>query len=862
MSERTQDVRTNEGATDDVLSMLILPLNALGRGDLVLAGGKGANLGELVRAGFPAPAGFVVTTVAYDYFVAHSSIDKTISQALSDKRENGAAIREAFERAPIPSELEHAVKAAYQQLGQGPVAVRSSATAEDLPRAAFAGQQDSYLNVIGPESVLSAVRRCFASLWTDRATAYRERQRIDAQNVKLAVVVQRLIRSEVAGVLFTANPVTGARDEIVIDAAPGLGEALVSGRVTPDHLLIRKRRWRGGWRILERNRGRHEVVVRPRVEGGTEQVSQEEVDDAVWPQLSDRQALQLARLGTAIQRHFGYPQDIEWALADGKLFIIQARPMTALPEPPPPRAGRLARMTASMAAEIIPVRPYPLDATTWAPAIFNEALALFRLIGIGVPPFVDMFVMEDGIVVRLRQLPFRRPTPAILLAPFRLIAVSRRYNPDHWRDDSDLKRGLDQVRALEQRNLPLLSWEELLATAHEALDLVKPLAGEPRLRYFPRGILAIARLRLMLALVRGGKHFGSLLSGIETKTAETNRALEALAAWISSDSVLSEIISTHDPSDMWAELEQQPSGRIFLAKLQVFLDHYGHREASPALVSLPTWKDAPETVLGILKGLAAAPLRKTERRPEWELARDELLAHSFLRHPPLRTAFQTSLTQARRFLQVREDTHFYGTMPMTVLRRTFLELGRRLVTAGALDNPEEVFHLTLSELERVGGAWPPPLPLINDLRRLAQQRSAQRAALKNIPLIDPRLFRYTEKGISVLLRGVPGSPGLAEGPVRIIHDGSEFGKLRPGEVLVAPYTNPSWTPLFQRAIAVVVDSGSPGSHAAIVAREYGIPAVMGTIDGTRRLVDGEHVRIDGSQGLVFKSGNKGNPSLQ
>jgi rifampicin phosphotransferase len=850
MSKQTQRVRTNGNATPDALSPLVLPLDGLGRGDLALAGGKGANLGELVCAGFPVPAGFVVTTVAYDRFVTHNHLDWTISQAFYEQHRNGAAIREAFEHAPIPPELEQASLSAYQQLGRGPVAVRSSATAEDLPGAAFAGQQDTYLNIIGAKEVLDAVRRCFASLWTDRAIAYREHQGLDQQSVKLAVVVQRLVEAQIAGVLFTANPVTGAREEILIDATPGLGEALVSGLVTPDHFVLRKRRW-GGWRIVEQNRGRGEVVVRPRTGGGTEQVSLDTAGTA-RPQLSDREVLQLARLGTAIQRHFGCPQDIEWARSDGKLFILQARPMTALPEPPP-RVGRLTQTIVPVVAEMLPIRPYPLDATSWAPALLKEALAVvFHFLGTPAPPFDRLFVVEDGIVVRFRSwLPFR-PPPALLLAPFRLLAASWRSHPERWQDDPELVKAQERVRALEERDLRALSWEELLATAREALALPGPLAGEPRLRYFPRGVLATVRLRLLLALVRGGKHFGTLLSGVETRTTETNCALEALATQIRSDPVLAEIFSTHDASELWTALEQQSSGRACLSGLQAFLDRYGHRETSPALVSLPTWKDEPKAVLGILKGLAAAPPRPREGKPAWEVARDELLAHPLLRIPPLRSVFLASLAQARSLLQIREDTHFYGTMPMPLLRRTFLELGRRLVTVGVLDTPEDVFHLTLSDLGRVEGTWPPPPPLVNDLRVLLQRRKSRRAALKGTPLIDPRLFQQTEKDSDVLLRGAPGSPGVAEGPVRIIHDSSEFGLLRPGEVLVAPYTNPSWTPLFQRAIAVVVDSGAAGSHAAIVAREYGIPAVMGTIDGTHRLVDGERVRVDGTQGLVFR----------
>jgi rifampicin phosphotransferase len=213
-------------------------------------------------------------------------------------------------------------------------------------------------------------------------------------------------------------------------------------------------------------------------------------------------------------------------------------------------------------------------------------------------------------------------------------------------------------------------------------------------------------------------------------------------------------------------------------------------------------------------------------------------------------AFLRLLTQARWFPQIREDTRFYATLILPVLGRSLLEFGRRLADTGVLDLPEDVFHLKLDELERIDGTWPPPPQLAGELRALVARRKAKRAELKGTPLVDPRIFKQAEVNGDVMLRGIPGSPSVAEGTVRIVHDASEFGKLRPGEVLVAPYTNPAWTPLFQRAVAVVVDSGGAGSHAAIVAREYGIPAVMATIEGTHKLSDGQQVRVDGDQGLV------------
>jgi pyruvate,water dikinase len=299
-------------------------------------------------------------------------------------------------------------------------------------------------------------------------------------------------------------------------------------------------------------------------------------------------------------------------------------------------------------------------------------------------------------------------------------------------------------------------------------------------------------------------------------------------------------------------LEGQPAGRAFLTELRVFLDEYGHRETGGTLqVSQPTWKEAPEVVLSMLQGLVRAEPRPQTQRLDWEGARDELLAPPLLRLPPVRSVLLGFLTEARYFPKLREDTRFYFMLPLPVLRRTLLELGRRLADVGVLEAPEDVFHLKLDELERVEGGWPPLPELADHLQRLVVRRRARRAELEGTPLVDPRLFGRAEVAGDVLLRGIPSSPGVAEGPVRVICDASEFGKLLPGEVLVAPYTNPAWTPLFQRAGAVVVDSGGPASHAAIVAREYGIPAVMATVDGTRRLVDGQQVRIDGAQGLVL-----------
>ncbi len=825
---------------------LVVDLARMSSRNLAVAGGKAANLGELLRAGFPVPPGFVITTAAYDQVVQKNGLHDAIVSAVSPG--GGASVRVRFETATIPPDIERAILDAYRRLGEGPVAVRSSATAEDLPEAAFAGQQETFLGIVDEKGLLDAVRRCWASLWSDRAISYRERQGLADTPVKLAVIVQRLVPADAAGVMFTANPVTGARDETIIDASTGLGEAVVSGIVTPDHFVLRNTRHR--WQIVERQLGRREIEVRPRAGGGIEHVAGA---PSPGPALPDAGLLQLARMGASIAKHFGRPQDVEWAWADGKLFVLQSRPITALPEPPPQRARF---QPPQFAADYLQVRPYPLDMTTWMPAVAD---ALPRMLPVGglIPSFSRMWVEEDGVVERFAGFPPLRLTPEILLAPARIVSLARQYDPANWRRDPILAKIQARVRALEERELEFLSWVELLDIAREALTMPFALM-EVRRRYFPRGVLALGGLRLLLGALGKGDRFGNLLSGVDNRTLEANRALETLAAEIRADRDLAAQFERNETEKLFDALQHGASGRAFLEKFQEFLNAYGHRETgSPLLVSEPTWKDSPETVLSILKGLARAEPRPEPDGRAWEAACEELLAHPALRLPFLRSLVLALLTQARRVSALREDTHFALTFPLPLLRRSLLELGRRLTEVGILECPEDVFHLRFDELERLNGAWPPPTSLATELQQAARRRARQRLALADTPLMELPPSSSRQASEESLVTGTPGSPGIAEGRVRIVRNAAGFGSLLPGEVLVAPYTNPAWTPLFGRAAAVVADSGGAMSHAAIVAREYGIPAAMGTGDGTHQLTDGQWVRVDGNRGQVFAASPPG-----
>ncbi len=847
--------------SDDQHAPLVAPLGYFGSTSLSLAGGKAANLGELLQAGFDVPPGFVITTAAYDLLL--QSNDGTelhdLLAALEPNDPNSVTaasekIRQAFEQVTIPVPVVEATLDAYRRLG-GPVAVRSSATAEDLPGAAFAGQQETFLNILGEQALLEAVKACWTSLWSERAVLYRARQNVDQASVKLAVVVQQMVPADVAGVMFTANPVSGARDELVIDASPGLGEAVVAGLVTPDHFIMDKRHQH----VKEQQIGRREVIIHARSEGGTEQTVPGP-EDTPTASLAAAVLRKLAQLGIAIERHYGVPQDIEWAwIADrtktGKFLILQARPMTALPEPL--KISAPMRMIIPMLAEMWPVRPYPLDVTTFTGAL-ERAVGNFLVVMIGksAPNPDKAFLEEDGVVLRFEP-PEVHPSPGMLIAPLHAFWRTRHYNPAQWQADPIPAELVTHARELEVRDLQTQTWAQNIETLQEELALI-PRAMQLRERYFPPAILGLGSLLLLLALARRSDRLGVLLSGVETKTTETNRALETLAAQIRSDPVLRELFSRIEAGKLQSALSQSENGRSFLERFAAFLAEYGHRETA-LTISQGTWKDQPETVMGILKVLVTTQRKESDSYEAWKRTREELLAHSILGTPPLRHLFLKALTNARSLIQMREDTHFYATLALPLVRRVALELGKRLEQAGALKITTDVFHLRLEELEAMGHSWPPADETLAHLRALVARRQTKRESLAATPMVDPRLLAVKSRaqmGDDVLLSGTPGSPGIASGPARIVHDGSEFGKLQPGDVLVAPVTNPAWTPLFLRAVAVVVDAGGTASHAAIVAREYGIPAVMGTFNGTRQLTDGQWIQVDGSRGLVIKGENK------
>ncbi len=808
---------------------VVLPLAGVGRADLAVAGGKGANLGELVRAGFAVPGGFVVTTAACDLAV------RRISRPASST--DAATARAAIETVRLPDEVSAGILAAYERLGAGPVAVRSSATAEDLPGAAFAGQQETFLNVRGGDEVLGAVRRCWASLWSDRAIAYRAQRGVSDADIGIAVVVQSLVPAEVAGVMFTADPVTGARDRIVIDASAGLGEAVVAGLVTPEHVVLDARD-----RMIEHRAGRSEVVVRPLPAGGTA----EEPGTPTGAGLTGGQRLELSAAGRAIAAHFGAPQDIEWAFAEGRLWILQARPLTALP-PAPRRANPVRRTIGSIVAELLPVRPYPLDMSTWTVRghgrILTRMLAEIPAVSLSLS---RMLPEIEGVVDELVP-PEPRPTLRTLSTPARALHRARRFDTRDWTADprfATFESEVAELRALDPRALP---WRELVGVPDRVLASLDGLISL-RIDYLPHAGVSLVKLRARLALLGLLGEAGPLSRGIRTRTADANAELAALARVVASrpETVAAfraagaaEFAERLAADDVFAELREP---------VAAYLAEYGHREVRSAfLMSEPTWGEVPELLYAGIDALIEAPDTMAPGEEVAAAAAERVSSRRRVRLTGSAPAILAAAAAARSGIAFREDTHFHAPRALPALRAAMLEAGRRLVSAGVIDVPEDVLHVRLEELmalqapEGAGAAF----------SETVRARKARRAGFAGAPLISPAtLYPHRRRGRDVLVAGTAAGGGTASGAVRVVLEPADFASLLPGEVLVCPYTNPSWTPLFERAVAVVVDTGGIASHAAIVAREYGIPAVMGTGVGTRVLRDGDVVTVDGDAGHI------------
>jgi pyruvate,water dikinase len=820
-----------------------------GAAELSTVGGKGAALATLRRCGLPVPPGFHVTTAAYRRFVAvHGLQDRILAAA--DTADGAAGIAALFAASEVPDELATPIRAAYAALGGPAVAVRSSATAEDLPGASFAGQQDTFLDVRGPDAVLDAVRGCWASLWTARAIGYRRREGIAPADVALAVVVQELVDADAAGVLFTADPVTGATDRMVVNATWGLGESLVGGRVTPDELVLDATTGA----VRQRHTGDKAVLTVRTPQGPVERPVPDERRRA--PVLDDARAAELAGLGRRIAGHYGRPMDVEWTLAGGTFAIVQARPVTGLRDPwNDTRSGDYLWTNTNLGEAI----PDVMTPCTWSlvQLFMSRAMPTLSLPGLrGYGTIGGRFYLNMSLsaalsaVVGISERRFRSLTEntfgrlpdgvAIPPVPLSRMQVARRLVPTAVRFVASVPATLRRLPAFvagNPRRCAELADRIGATTDPEALsrlwdDEVRPLVvtGSAMLgaagRSDPVALLTVQkRLRRLV----GEADATALTSGL---------------------TVDGEVLASLGPLVGLALVERGDIDEATYAR------RYGHRGPHEFEVSLPRPAEQPGWVQDQLAALRAAGADPLELLRRQEAAHRGAWDRLVAAHPRKVRATRKRLERWSRAARTRE-------LARTEVVRTFAVARAYLLRAGALTGlGDEVFMLTPDEAAAVlrGGRVPDTAE-----RRAAYERYA---ALPPYPSLvrgrfDPFAWAVDPDRRADLfdasaapaapdgtVSGFPGASGVVEGVVRVLRSADEGDRLQPGEILVTTVTNIGWTPLFPRAAAVVTDVGAPLSHAAIVARELGVPAVVGCGNATSVLRTGDRVRVDGGRGTV------------
>ncbi len=856
----------------------VVGLREIDETQVAIAGGKGAHLGALSRIdGIHVPDGFCVTTNAGRRIMAAApSIDDLLDQLsrLSpDDREGvrtlSAEIRRAIEEVTIPADLAAAITRALARLGrQAAYAVRSSATAEDLPTASFAGQQDSYLNVVGPAAVLRHVSRCWASLFTERAVAYRRRRGIDHRSVQMAVVVQEMVFPQAAGVLFTADPVTSDRKVASVEAGFGLGEALVSGLVDPDVYRVRD------GEVVARTIGTKRLAVRARPGGGTREQA---IDPARQdqPALTDAQVVRLVQLGRRIEAHFGRPQDIEWCLVDDGFRIVQSRPITTL-FPVPESGDRENHVYVSVGHQQMMTDPMkPLGLSFWqmtTPAPMAEAggrlfvdvtqrLAspasrdgLLEALGRSDPLTGDALrtILErDGFV---RPLPDEGPPGPLsggAPAPIETdpAVVTR------------LIEASEASIAAAERDIRAKSGEALLDFIQADIQELRRILFDSRShQVFMSAMEAAWWLNDQLQAWLGEKNVADTLtqSVPHNVTSEMGLALLDVADVIRPHPEVVAFLHHVEDEGFLDELAKLPGGPEARDAIEAWLDKYGMRCPGEIDITRPRWSERPgmlvPLILGNVKNFepGSGARRFEQGRREARAKEHDVLQRLRALPDGERKAQETKgmIDRVRTFIGYREYPKYGMVSRYFVYKKALLKEAERLVRAEVLDEPEDIFHLTFAELHDVVRSH-----RMDD--RLVQRRKEAFASYQ--ALTPPRVLTSDGEAVTGAYRrddvpggalaGLPVSAGVVEGRARIVLDMAQ-ADLEAGDILVTAYTDPSWTPLFVAVAGLVTEVGGLMTHGAVIAREYGLPAVVGVVDATRLIVDGQRIRVHGTDGYV------------
>ena len=856
----------------------VLGLEEIDRTQVALAGGKGARLGELSRMeGVRVPAGFCVTTDAFRRIMAQApSIDDRLdrlSRLSPDDREVigtlSAEIRRSIEGIAIPDDLAAAISGELARLGeQAAYAVRSSATAEDLPTASFAGQQDTYLNVVGPVAILQHLGRCWASLFTERAVTYRLRNGFGHRKVGMAVVVQQMVFAQVAGILFTADPVTGNRKVTTVDASFGLGEALVSGLVNPDVYRVR------GGEVVTRAVAAKKRAIRASPAGGTEELPVDPRQQEL-PALTDGQVVRLAQLGRRIEAHFGRPQDIEWCLVDDGFQIVQSRPITTL-FPVPEASDHENHVYMSVGhAQMMTDAMKPLGISVWqltAMAPMHEAGgrlfvdATRRLASpAGRAAFLELAgrsdpLTRDALETVLDRGDFVPPLPDAGPGGPRAAGA-----PAPIETDPAIVAGLIELSqasiAALRRDIRATTGPALFEFLLEAFQEHKRVLSNPlSVQAIMAGMEATWWLNDKLQEWLGEKNAADTLtlSAPGNVTSEMGLALLDVADAIRPHPQVVAFLAGVEDEGFLDELPELAGGREARDAIEAYLDRYGMRCVGEIDITRPRWRERPATLVPVILDNirlfepGAAARRFQQGRQEAGKKRQDVLERLRARPDGEQKADEASamIDRVRTFIGYREYPKYDIVSRYFVYKQALLEEAERLVRAGVLAEQEDIFYLSFQELHDVVRASRSDGQLIQqrkDAFRFYQALTPPRVLTSDGEAIAGA---YRRAGVPAgALTGLPVSGGTVEGRARVILDMAK-ADLEAGDILVTASTDPSWSPLFVAITGLVTEVGGLMTHGAVIAREYGLPAVVGVEQATRRIRDGQRIRVHGTDGYI------------
>ncbi|MGH1041126.1 phosphoenolpyruvate synthase [Bacillus wiedmannii] len=865
------------------MSSFVLDFQEIENTQLALVGGKGLNLGELSSVqGIQVPEGFCVTTVGYEKAIEQNDELQTLLQQLTKlKREDrtqiggiSKKIREVIMAVEIPSEVVEAVAHYLSRFGnEHAYAVRSSATAEDLPYASFAGQQDTYLNIIGKEAILQHVRKCWASLFTERAVMYRMQNDFEHNQVSICVVVQKMVFPEASGILFTADPVTSNRKVVSIDASFGLGEALVSGLVSADNYKVKEGKITGKMIATKK------LAIYALKEGGTET---KQIDPAQQKlqTLSEQQILQLAQIGRQIESYFGCPQDIEWCVVDDTFYIVQSRPITTLYPIPEVNDGE-NHVYVSVGHQQMMTDPLkPLGMSLFQLTSFGQRFQaggrlfvdvaqrlasptsrelLLNMIGNSEPLIKDALttvVERDDFITLLRD--DEKEKSVGKSGPPASSQPQVENNPAIVTDLIEMNQA--SIEELK-RNMQTKSGVDVLDFILEDIQQLKKILFHPQsMAVIMAGMDASTWINEKMGQWLGEKNAADTLSqSVQNNiTSEMGLALMDVADVIRPYPEVIAYLQHVENDNFLDELVQCKGGEKARDAIRTFLNKYGMRCSGEIDITKTRWSEKPTTIIPmILNNIrdfeAGASKRKFEKGLQEALNKEEELLER-LQHLPDGTQkveeTKRMIRNIRNCIGYREYPKYGMINRYFIYKQALLKEAEQLVQSGVIHEIDDIYYLTFEELHEVVRTNKLDYELIHKQKneyKLYEKLTPPRVMTSDGEIITGKYKRENLPADAIV--GLPVSSGVVEGRARIILN-MEEANLEEGDILITAFTDPGWTPLFVSIKGLVTEVGGLMTHGAVIAREYGLPAVVGVENATKRIKDGQRIRVHGTEGYI------------